>query len=310
QGSSVRELIALGYLVPSVVFRPKGAPDLSGVAKTAGEFNKKQLAEVCDKPKLVGDVVEQWKRLASDRKTVAFGVSQHHASEIAEKFRCAGVPCAYVDADTPDAERERVWREFDHGSLPIVANVGLVAYGWDHPCCSCIIGARATASEGLWRQMLGRASRPHRRKTNFYVLDHFDNTGRLNAFFEDDIQWSLEGKAIQHSGNESVLSITTCRRCFATFRTGVTACPYCLAPIPKFERRIDTARGELEEYREEQKQAAIEQWQQEQREDTRRAKFEEYRQIARMRGYKPNWPMVRFKIVFGHWPPKEWMRSA
>src|SRR5581483_11655325 len=51
-----KKLIALGYLVPSVVFRPKGAPDLSGVAKTAGEFNKKQLAEVCDKPKLVGDV--------------------------------------------------------------------------------------------------------------------------------------------------------------------------------------------------------------------------------------------------------------
>jgi superfamily II DNA or RNA helicase len=307
QGSSVQELIGLGYLVPSVVFRPKGAPDLSGVEKTAGEFNQKQLAEVCDKPKLIGDVVEQWTKHAGDRKTVSFGVSQHHASEIAEKFRCAGVTFAYVDADTPDDERDRIWEDFDNGSLRGISSVGVVSYGWDHPICSCIIGARATASVGLWRQILGRGSRPHPGKENFLVMDHFDNTGRLDAFFEDDVQWSLDGKAVKESA-EKTISITTCRRCFATFRSGPDRCPYCLAEIQKFRREIETVKGELEQV--ERKALAIQEWRERVTGDDRRKKFEEFRFIAQERGYKKTWPAVKFHIIFGQWPPREWTRSA
>lgn len=303
QGPSVKELIRDGFLAPSVVFRPAGGPSMKGVEKTGGDFNKRQAAEVCDRPKLVGDIVEQWRRHASDRKTVAFGVNQHHASEIAERFRCAGVNFAYVDADTPDGERDRVWNDFDNGDLRGVANVGLVAYGWDHPICSCLIAARPTASEGLWRQMLGRPARPYPGKENFYVLDHFDNTGRLNAFFEDDVQWSLDGKAIQHS-EQKPISITTCRRCFATFRSGPLTCPYCRAAIQKQERIIATERGDLEQY--DPKAAALAEWQRKQTEADRRAKFEEFRQIAALRGYKKGWPAMRYKIIFGQWPPRAW----
>jgi superfamily II DNA or RNA helicase len=307
-GPSVQSLIDQQYLVPAVVFRPKG-PDVSGVGKVAGDFNQKQLAEVCDKPKLVGDVVEHWQKHASDRKTAAFGVSQHHASEIAEKFRCAGVNFAYVDADTPDVERDRIWNDFDYGTLRGVSSVGVISYGWDHPICSCIIGARATASVGLWRQILGRGSRPHPGKENFLVLDHFDNTGRLDTFFEDDVQWSLDGKALKDSGEKTV-SIATCRKCFATFRAGPLKCPYCLAEIPKQAREIEVVKGELEQVQRVRKALAIEEWRQKVTGDQRREKFEEFRRIARERGYSTKWPAVKFSIIFGTWPPREWSRGA
>ena len=307
-GPSVRRLIEQQYLVPAVVFRP-GGPDLSGVRKTGGDFNQKQLAAVCDKPKLVGDVVEQWKKNAGGSKTAAFCVNQHHAQEVAEKFRCAGFDWAYVDCDTPDRERDRIWDDFDHGQLPGVASVGTISYGWDHPICSCIIAARPTASMGLWRQMLGRGSRPHPGKQNFKVLDHFDNTGRLDAFFEDDVAWSLAGQAVREAGTSSV-SITTCRQCFATFRSGPLTCPYCLVTLPKPTRPIEEVCGELEQAERERKASAIETWKERQDEHQRRRKFNEFRHIARERGYKSNWPMCRFKAIFGHWPPREWSHGA
>ncbi|MBV9082488.1 MAG: hypothetical protein JOZ62_07435, partial [Acidobacteriaceae bacterium] len=279
---------------------------LSGVKKTAGEFNSKQLAEVCDKPRLVGDVVEQWKKHASDRKTAAFGVNQHHALEIAKQFRCTGVTFAYVDAETPDDERKRIWHDFDNGTLRGVASVGVISYGWDHPICSCIIGARATASMGLWRQMLGRGSRPYPGKENFLVMDHFDNTGRLDAFFEDDVQWSLEGDAVKDDDGKRTLSITTCRHCFATFRSGPETCPYCLVAIPKNARPVETVAGELEQA--ERKALKVQEWRDRVTGDERRAKFEEFRRIAQERGYKKTWPAVKFQIIFGHWPPREWTR--
>jgi DNA repair protein RadD len=308
-GPSVPYLINEKFLVPSVVFRPKTV-DLSGVGKVAGDFNSKQLAEVCDKPKLVGDVVEQWKKHCSDRKTAAFGVNQHHAQEIAEKYRCAGINFAYVDAETPDKERDRIWDDFDNGSLRGVSSVGVISYGWDHPICSCIVGARATQSVGLWRQILGRASRPYPGKENFYVMDHFDNTGRLDAFFEDEIKWSLDGCAIKDEEEKKTFSITTCRYCFATFRTGPEVCPYCRKEVLKDHRRIETTKGDLEVIQRERKAIAIEDWRKNVTGDKRREKFEEFQRIARERGYKKTWPAVKFNIIFGQWPPKEWMRSV
>jgi DNA repair protein RadD len=62
-GPSVAELISQGWLVPSVTFAGP-APKLTGVDSTAGDYNQKQLAEVCDRKNLVGDIVTTRKRLA------------------------------------------------------------------------------------------------------------------------------------------------------------------------------------------------------------------------------------------------------
>lgn len=309
KGPSVQSLIDQAYLVPSVVFRPAG-PELSSVRKTAGgDFNQKQLAEISDKPKLVGDLVEQWRKKCPDRKTVAFCVDKKHALHTAEQFRCAGFDWAYVDCDTPDEERKRIWKDFDRGQLNGVSSVGVISYGWDHPICSCIVGARATASMGLWRQMLGRASRPYKDKENFFVMDHFDNTLRLDALFEDDVDWTLDGVGTGKESEPSVATITTCRQCFASFRTGPLNCPYCGASLPRKVRTFETVNGDLVQGTPRKARSAKE-WQQSLTGDQRRQKFDEFRTIAALRQYKPTWALVKYKAIFGDWPPRDWTRNA
>lgn len=311
QGPSVKTLIAQGYLSPAVVFRPAGAPKLDGVPKIGGDFNKKQLAQITDTPKLVGDIVQQWKRLAPDRKTAAYCVDKKHALNTAERFRCEGIDFAYVDCDTSDKDRAHIWRDFDHGRLRGVTSVGTISYGWDHPICSCIIGARATASVGLWRQILGRGGRIYPGKKDFFVLDHFDNTGRLNALYDDEVEWSLEGQAIKKKATDNI-SISTCRACFATFRSGPQACPYCLVAIPKHQQKIRTVAGELErqESIQDQKQAAIERWRQSQTPAMRRAKFDELWRTCKIRHYKTSWVYRQYQILFREPVPSGWSAKA
>lgn len=307
QGLSVVELISRGFLVPSRTFAPS-TPELAGVKKTAGDFNQRQLAEACDRKKLVGDIVAHWKRLSADRKTVSFGVDQKHAQHIAEQFRCSGVDCAYVDADTGDDERDRIWDDLDHGRLPIVSSVGIISYGWDHPVVSTVILARPTESLQLHLQQIGRGSRPAPGKTDLLVLDHAGNTHR-HGIYEDERDWSLHGAALRESGNQESVPITTCRKCFGVFRSGVVdVCPYCGAPVEKQTRSIKTVNAELEEFRRQQKQDAIEDWRARMTADKKRERFTEFRRIAAERGYKPGWPMVQFKVQFGHWPPAAWLR--
>lgn len=309
KGPSVQSLINQGYLVPSIVFRPGGAPALGGLRKTGGDFNRKQLAEIVNKPKLVGDLVKQWQARASHRKTAAFCVDKKHAWDTAERFRCAGYDFAYVDDETSDNDRQRIWRDFDHGQMNGIASVGVISYGWDHPVCSCIIGGRATASMGLWRQMLGRASRPAPGKRDFFVLDHFDNTGRLDALFEDDVDWTLDGVAVKESSRESVSSVSTCRQCFATFRTGPVTCPYCFNPLPRPRPKFQVVNGDLVEEAPRHPRT-VKEWAATRTPEDRMKQFRHFQQIAKAQHYKPTWALVKYKALYGQWPPKEWIASA
>jgi superfamily II DNA or RNA helicase len=74
----VAELIASGYLVPTVVYAPT-RPDLSGVRVEKGDYVEKQLAERMDRAQLVGDIISHWLRLAERRRTVIFASGVQHS---------------------------------------------------------------------------------------------------------------------------------------------------------------------------------------------------------------------------------------
>ena len=323
EGPTENALIEMGYLVKSRVLAPPEPEGVEGVDKTGGDFNTKQLAAACDKVQLVGDVVEHWLRHAPARKTAAFGVDQKHAHHIMESFRARGIQWAYVDAETPDGERDVIWKDLDAGCLMGVSSVGCISVGWDHPVVSCLIAARPTASLGLWRQMLGRGSRPYKGKDHFLVLDHAGNTHRHDPYgmFEDEVPWSLDGQAVRAPKDaEKEEHITTCDKprivagvmrfpCYFTFRSGPDVCPNCGLPLLKKERKIETRDGELTEVVRERKspeQLAEEaaQWRE------KHVAFMDLIETCKTRGYKFGWISITFQRTYGHWPPRTWIKEA
>lgn len=311
-GPTERQLIRDGYLVGSRVLAPPPPADLGAVKKTAGEFDQKQMAAVCDKTKIIGDIVKHWERHANGVKTAAFGIDQAHAKHIAESFAAAGYSWAYVDAETPLSERERIWKDLDTGNLRGVASVGCISIGWDHPVVACLIAARKTASLGLWRQMLGRGSRIHPGKESFLVLDHVGNSHFHAPYglFEDEVPWQLDGAAVRPSQDDKVERYMTCKTpaevdgviqypCYSVFKPGPRQCPFCGIPIVKQVAKIAVEEGELTEVRREpvsHEPSAM----------VKRHVYDQLLSKAKERSYKLGWASVVFHERFGHWPPAAW----
>jgi superfamily II DNA or RNA helicase len=81
----IADLIAAGFLVPPKYYAPF-RPDLSGVAVRHGDYHEGQLAERVDTPKLIGDIVMHWHRLAERRRTVVFATSVAHSVHLRDEF--------------------------------------------------------------------------------------------------------------------------------------------------------------------------------------------------------------------------------
>jgi DNA repair protein RadD len=76
-----------------------------------------------------------------------------------------------VSAETPDAERDRILKEFRAGKIQIVCNVGVLTTGFDYPELDTVVLARPTMSLSLYYQMVGRCVRPHPSKSHAMVID-------------------------------------------------------------------------------------------------------------------------------------------
>ena len=77
--------------------------------------------------------------------------------------------CEMVSGTTPKKEREAVLARFKSGETKVVANVGVLTTGFDHPALDTIILARPTMSLALYYQMVGRAIRPYPGKVGWVV---------------------------------------------------------------------------------------------------------------------------------------------
>ena len=109
--ATTADLIEKGFLSKFVVYAPSTF-DITGVATVAGDFDKNQLAQAVDKPKLVGDVISTWKQRGENRPTLVYGVDRNHAKHLHQRFLEAGVASEYIDCHTERDDREAIFRRF------------------------------------------------------------------------------------------------------------------------------------------------------------------------------------------------------
>ncbi len=88
------------------------------------------------------------------------------------RYVASRVPgAAVVTADTPKKEREHIIAGFKSTRIPVVANVGVLALGFDFPALRNIVIAAPTRSLVRYYQFVGRGIRPHPSKDCCFVVD-------------------------------------------------------------------------------------------------------------------------------------------
>jgi len=232
------DLVIDGWLIRPRYFCPS-LPDLTGVGTISGEYNQGELGKKLDQSVLIGDLVTQYLKHAQGRKAICYAVNIHHSKAISETFNSAGIKAVHCDADTPDDLRAEAIRAFEDGITSILTNVGLWSIGVDIPCCDCIILARPTKSLILYRQQIGRGTRPFPGKSDLLVLDHSGNVLR-HGFVNEEIEAVLKPQAIVRQVTNNP---TTCLKCYAVFYG--TTCPNCGNVNTQTLRRLEVKDGEL-----------------------------------------------------------------
>lgn len=248
--ASAKQIAKMGFLVPMRFFSASETIDLSKIKTSMGDFDKKQLSEEMEKPRLIGNAVEHYRKLAHGRPSVAFCVSVKHAEHTAEAFRQAGYKAIAVSGESTSDERAKAIDGLATGEYNVVCNCGLYIEGLDQPCISCIILLAPTKSLSRYLQSVGRGSRPSSGKDDCIILDHAGNILR-HGFPYDDREWSLNGakkRGSREKSDEKDVNIVTCKECFAIFEKGSSHCPACgtVVPLP-IGRKLEESDGELVE---------------------------------------------------------------
>ena len=281
-GETMENLIKQGYLCNYRAFCPPNALDLSTVKKTAGDYNKGQLAEAMDKPTITGDAVKHYLKLCNGKRAVAFCVSVAHAEHVAESFNLVGVPSESLDGTLSAEERDARIKRFERGETLVLTSCDVISEGFDLPAIEAAILLRPTQSLSLYLQQVGRALRTFSGKKEAIILDHVGALMR-HGLPDMDREWSLDGitKKERKKSDEPDINISTCKSCFGVFLAKQNQCPFCqwVKPTPK-GREIEQTEGELTEFDKDQYKLKL-------KLETRAARdYEALVALGRQRGYK------------------------
>jgi len=301
--ASTGDLIDSGYLSPVRYFVPH-VPDLQNVRVHMGDYVVKDLDETMNRPKLTGDVVDNWLRHAENRKTIVFGVNVKHSIALREEFERHGVNAAHLDARSSDDERDEVFAAMERGDITVICNVALYQEGLDVPDVSCIVMARPTKSLGLFRQCGGRGLRVSPGKQDCLFFDHA-GVLKENGFLEDPIEWKLDGKekGFERKAKPREKKPVVCQACSYVFE-GSSICPRCGSPVKSFGKTVETIEAEMRELDNERKMKKKKEMSGIEKRVFYGMLLWYYREVGQPKGWKSTWVVAKYKDRTGVWPRK------
>lgn len=252
--ASYSELIESGRLVDVPVgnlFSPY-RPDLTGGKTTGADWNNRWLEERINRPKLVGDIVTHWKRHGENRPTVVFCVNKAHTAAVCEAFNGAEIQADYIIDETPQLDREAIFKATERGHNKVICNCATLTRGWDLPCISCCVLARPSKSLRLILQMVGRVLRSSPGKEDAIVIDHSGSIVGLAGWPTEDRVWSIDPNAdldaLQEKKRKESDGDTPdnyCNGCNALLPGRYRVCPQCGYQIRVRGQQAETENGTL-----------------------------------------------------------------
>ena len=168
---SIVDMISEGYLVDINCKKVGVEMDLSALGKVGTDFNQGHLENALNNQNTNQIILNKWRDLAQDRKTLAFTSTVKHAHDLANLFREDGLLADAVDGKMSLRDRRRKVRAYQKGQTQILFNCGVLTEGFDDPRTDCVLLARPTTSRNLFMQMVGRGTRIHPDKDDLLLLD-------------------------------------------------------------------------------------------------------------------------------------------
>ena len=318
--TSVRQLIKDGHLCP-VEYWGGATPDMDGIKIVRGDYEVGKLSRASQK--LVGDVVDNWLRLAADRHTIVFSVDIAHCEMLAHRFKAVGIRAAALHVKMSQDDRDEVVAQFKSGAIQVLVNVSIASYGFDAPSVNCIVVARKTRSIVLHLQMIGRGMRPavdddgkvirdpeHPDFKTCMVLDHAGNVPALGQA-DDLFRWRLdEGKKatarVNERGEPEEPKAHVCEDCGHIFRES-RVCPQCGWKVPFTKKDVETVDADLVRIGKKMHEKLPAGFPSH---EIFFAMLAHYAANKKPKPYKPGYALAMYKEKCGEWPLRHWAGMA
>ena len=170
--STIKELTALGYLVPCRVIacKPLRRPNMSH------------------------SPVDAYLAHAEGMRTVVFADFVANAEKFVAEFKEKGIDATIIHGALADADRQDALAAHARGA--VLVNCMVLTEGWDSPATSCCILARGCGSVGTYLQIVGRVLRPAPDKTEALLIDLTGRSFDQHGPPDSDRVYSLIGKGI------------------------------------------------------------------------------------------------------------------
>jgi superfamily II DNA or RNA helicase len=247
-GPQNAQLVAEGWAAVPVMYRPP----YEITAKyhvTRGDFDIHEQEQTYDVKtdkgrKIVGDVIEHYRKHMDGQPVIVSCVSVAHAKLMAGVFEQAGYRARPVWGDMNDTDRDSALAGLGDGSVQVVTFDSLIGEGVDIPAVAGVIMLRRTLSLGLYLQIVGRALRPvyadgfdlstveGRRaaqlagpKPRAIILDHAGNY-HIHGHVLADRVWSLDSQK-RGAKAQPAPTTTSCPRCYGVWPGKPKTCPAC-----------------------------------------------------------------------------------
>lgn len=220
-------LMEQGYLSPVISKGGLNQIDLTNVKKRGGEFIESDLATAASDPELVRKTVEEIVELSEDRKSwLVFSSGVNHAHMLANEFDYHDIEVAVITGSDSNKMREKTIADFKSGKIKCLINVNVLTTGFDHPAVDVVALVRATASTGLYVQMIGRGTRIAEGKTDCLVLDFGENC--LRHGFIDKVRPKDKSARTE----EGAAPVKMCEACQTMCPAAALQCHVCGHEFP------------------------------------------------------------------------------
>lgn len=227
-----------GYLARLATPATQTGFDLTGVAKSGGDYLPGQLQAACDKAEITRRAIDEVIAYGKDRRSwLAFCSGVDHALHVRDEIRSRGFSCETVTGDTPKDERRRILADFKAGKVRAITNNSVLTTGFNAPSVDLIAALRPSKSASLYVQIGGRGTRPVYK--GGMALDTADQrlasiaaSSKINCLFLDfagliDEHGPIDCVNPKAPGGGGPAPVKECPNCHYLINASLMICPDC-----------------------------------------------------------------------------------